>query len=98
NPTKWLRRVRVPRKMGRIAADDVIIRACMRAPVTTRIMILLGAECGLRRSEIAQVHRDDFEDGWLYVVGKGGHQRMVPVSEDLQELLAVYPEPGWLFP
>lgn len=98
NPTKWLRRVRVPRKMGRIAADDVIVQACMKAPVSTRLMILLGAECGLRRSEIARVHRDDIEDEWLYVVGKGGHQRIVHLSEDILELLAVHPEQGWLFP
>lgn len=98
NPTRWLRRVRVPRKMGRIAADDAIQQACMRAPLSTRIMILLGAECGLRRSEIASVHRDDIEDSWLYIVGKGGHQRIVHLSDDLAELLAQHPEQGWLFP
>jgi integrase len=98
NPTKWLRRVRVPRKVGRIADDAAIREACMRAPVATRIMLLLGAECGLRRSEIAAVHRDDFDGDWLYVVGKGGHQRTVNVSADLRELLDIHPEEGWLFP
>ena len=98
NPTKWLRRVRVPRKMGRIASDEVILLAYMKAPVATRIMILLGAECGLRRSEIARVHRDDIEGDWLYIVGKGGHQRTVQMSPELLELLSVHPEEGWLFP
>jgi integrase len=98
NPTKWLRRVRVPRKMGRIADDTTLVNAAMKASITTRIMILLGAECGLRRSEIAAVHRDDIADGWLYVVGKGGHQRVQRLTPDLLELLAVYPEQGWLFP
>lgn len=98
NPTSFLRRVRVPRKMGRIASEDTILQATMRAPVSTRIMLLLGAECGLRRSEIAGVHRDDFDGDWLYVVGKGGHQRMVHVSPDLYELLERHPEDGWLFP
>lgn len=98
NPTKWLRRVRVPRKMGRIAPDAAITQAIMRAPVSTRIMLMLGAECGLRRAEIAKVHRNDIEDGWLYVVGKGGHQREVKLSEDLLELLTVHPESGFLFP
>jgi len=98
NPTKWLRRARVPRKMGRIASDAVITLGAMKAPVSTRIMILFGAECGMRRSEIAAVHRDDIEAGWLYIVGKGGHQREVALSPDLLELLEIHPEKGWLFP
>lgn len=61
-------------------------------------MLLLGAECGLRRSEIASVHRDDIEAEWLYIVGKGGNQRVVYLSPDMMELLAVHPERGWLFP
>ncbi len=98
NPTRWLRRVRVPRKMGRIASDEAIVQGSMRAPLPTRIMILLGAECGMRRSEIAAVHRDDIADGWLYIVGKGGHQREVKLGAELLELLDTYPETGWLFP
>lgn len=98
NPTRWLRRVRVPRKMGRIAADATIQEAAMKAPVATRIMLLLGAECGLRRHEIAKVHRDDIDGEWLYIVGKGGHQRVVYLSPDLLELLTVHPGVGWLFP
>lgn len=98
NPTTWLRRVPVPRKVGRIAPDETVTLAMMRAPVDTRIMLMLGAECGLRRAEIAKVHRTDIDDEWLYVVGKGGHQRVVHLSEELRELLAVHPPEGWLFP
>jgi len=98
NPTKWLKRVRVPRKMARIASYTAIVHATMAAPVSTRLMMLLGAECGLRRHEIAKVHRDDIDGEWLYVVGKGGHQRIVPLSADVLELLDVHPEQGWLFP
>ncbi len=99
NPATMLKRARMPRKMGRIAGEEEIAIAAMKSPIDTRIMIHLGAECGLRRSEIAKVHRDDItEDGWLYVVGKGGHERTVYLSDTLRELLAVYPEQGWLFP
>lgn len=98
NPTKWLRRVRVPRKMGRIASDETIVAAAMKAPVSTRIMLMLGAECGLRRTEIASVHRDDIDGEWLYIVGKGGNQRVVYLSPELLELLAAHPEKAWLFP
>lgn len=98
NPTRWLRRARVPRKVARIAADDTIQRAAIKAPVSTRLMILLGAECGLRRAEIANVHRNDIEGEWLYIIGKGGHQRVVHLSPDMLELLAVHTPTGWLFP
>lgn len=98
NPTRWLRRVRVPRKMGRIASDTTIVQASMRAPLAVRIMIYLAAECGLRRAEIAKVHRDDIEDGWLYIVGKGGHQRIVHLGPELLELLVAHRAEGWLFP
>lgn len=98
NPAAEIRRLREPRRMGRMAQDDVIVRSMMRAPLSTRVMIMLGAECGLRRGEIARVHRNDIDGEWLYVIGKGGHQRSVHLSEDMLELLEKMPERGWLFP
>lgn len=98
DPTLYMPRVREPRKMGRIASDQTIARAVMRVPVDTRAMILLGAECGLRRSEIAKVHRNDIEGEWLYIVGKGGHQRIAAMSPELLELLELLPARGFLFP
>lgn len=98
DPTMHLRRVREPRKMGRIASDQSIVHAMMKAPVDTRVMLMLGAECGLRRAEIAKVHRSDIDGEWLYVVGKGGHQRIVHLSPELLELLEHMPKRGYLFP
>lgn len=98
NPTKWLRRVKVPRKQGRIASDEAILTGMTKCPPSTRAMILLGAECGLRRAEIAAVHLDDFDGAWLYVIGKGGHQRTVNVSPEFLELMPYLPAEGWLFP
>lgn len=98
DPTAGLKRAREPRKMGRIASDQSIVHAMMRAPVDTRVMLMLGAECGLRRAEIAKVHRSDIDGEWLYVVGKGGHQRIVHLSPELLELLEHMPKRGYLFP
>jgi len=99
NPTLYLRRPRIPRKMGRIADDKTITVGVHRSSVATRLMILLGAECGLRRAEIARAHWDDVDDGWLHVIGKGGHHREVKLSESIQRLLDVYPvRHGYLFP
>lgn len=98
NPSRWLTRVRVPRKMGRIAADERIRAAYQGATPSTRLMILLASECGLRRSEIARVHRTDIQGEWLYTIGKGGHQRMNHLSPEAMELLDGMPAQGWLFP
>lgn len=56
-----------------------------------RLAIRVGAEAGLRRMEIAGLRRDAVE-GWagcyrLRIRGKGGHERMVPIADDLAALL-----------
>ena len=63
--------------------------ALIRADQRTRLILRLGGEAGLRRAEIAQVHRRDvFQDlaGWsLLVHGKGGKLRTVPLGDDLAQ-------------
>jgi integrase len=98
NPTLGLRRAPMPRTRARIAPDKTIIQAMMRAPIDTRIMIMLGAECGLRRSEIAKTHINDIDGTWLHITGKGGHERTVHLSPELQELITALNPTGWLFP
>lgn len=67
--------------------DEVIRDAISRATPDVRMMIRLGAECGLRRNEIAQVAAGDVLDGGdcysLIVHGKGGRQRIVPMPDNL---------------
>lgn len=65
-----------------------------------RLMIDLGAQLGLRRAEIASVHRKDvipYADGWALVVhGKGRRERTLPLTDSLaRRLLRVS---GWAFP
>ncbi|MFA5712286.1 tyrosine-type recombinase/integrase [Mycolicibacterium sp.] len=81
--------------------DRIYAEALAAADDRTRLMIRLAAEVGLRRAEVAQIHsRDLMEDlvGWTLVVhGKGGRDRLVPLSRGLAiELRAA--GPGWLFP
>ncbi|MGQ4576138.1 tyrosine-type recombinase/integrase [Dermabacteraceae bacterium P7006] len=55
------------------------------------VILRLAAEAGLRRAEIAQVHNNDLVQdltGWsLLVRGKGGKQRIVPLSPALALLV-----------
>lgn len=61
-------------------------------------MVRLAGEAGLRRAEIAQVHRNDViwdGDGWSLIVnGKGGKQRVVPINTSLAE--QIQRGPSWL--
>lgn len=101
SPAHQLPPVRVPRGRPRPTPEIAYREALGRADSRVRLAIRLAAQCGLRRSEIAQAHTDDVERdlvGWtLRVTGKGGHVRMVPMPDDLGEQLAGRPS-GWLFP
>lgn len=44
-----------------------------------RMVLLLAADAGLRRGEIAALQPRDVREGWLVVQGKGGVVRWVPV-------------------
>lgn len=79
-------------------ATEAQVTAGLRAwDPDTRLMVALAAECGLRRSEVAAVHERDLHDHGLYVRGKGGRQRWVPVPDPAvwRELAS---RRGWMFP
>lgn len=96
-----LPKVRATAGIPRPAPDRVYMRAIMRSDVRTRLILRLAAECGLRRGEIAHIHSDDLIDdlvGWSLIVhGKGGRQRIVPLTQGIAlELLAL--DDGHVFP
>lgn len=101
SPADELDPVRVPRGLPRPTQDEAYETALRNADDRERRALRLGAECGLRRFEIAQVRGDDvFEDllGWsLRIKGKGGTVRDVWIADDLaRELVAL--GPSWVFP
>lgn len=94
-----LPRVRVPKAPPRPASDDAWRKALEAADRRTELMLRLAGEAGLRRAEIAQVHTRDLMDGGaLLVHGKGGKQRVVPISDRLAALIRETPQQGWVFP
>lgn len=101
SPALALPPVKIPRGRPRPIPEEQYRYAVAIADERTRMAVLLAAQCGLRRGEIASAHRDDVEAdlaGWsLRVLGKGGHTRVVPLPDDLARLLLARP-PGWLFP
>lgn len=101
SPAHLLPPVRVPRAKPRPAPEVAFASAMRIADDRARLAIMLAGMCGLRRGEIARAQREDMErdlEGWsLRVVGKGGHERMVPLPDLLVEEIKARPV-GYLFP
>lgn len=101
SPADELLPVRVPRGLPRPTPDAAYAAALLAADDRERRALRLGAECGLRRAEIARVRVEDVEAdlvGWsLRVLGKGGHMRLVPMPDDLAADLRRLGS-GWVFP
>lgn len=100
NPTENLLPVKVPQGKPKPTPEAILDRALSGAVPEVRLMILLGAYAGLRRSEIAKIRLDDFTPYGLRVQGKGGRTRVVPLHPRIVAELEVYDgaEGGWLFP
>lgn len=101
NPALLIPRVQVPRGLPRPTPEHAYREGAATADRDVRLMIHLAAVCGLRRGEISRVRREDVVEallGWSLIVhGKGGHERMVPLPDDLAAMLRERPA-GWIFP
>jgi len=102
NPAGLLPPIRRAEGRPRPTPLAVIRRALLDAPPRTRLMVLLAARQGLRRGEIARVHKDDLSadlTGWsLRVHGKGRRERIVPLDDDVAVAIFEWPQDGYLFP
>lgn len=100
DPSLDVPRVKKPHAHPRPCPDRYIAAAMEKATSSERLMIRLGAECGLRRGEIARVHSDDVvadnAGRSLIVRGKGDKQRIVPLPDDLAGI--IMDANGYLFP
>lgn len=100
DPSLDVPRVKKPHAHPRPCPDRYIKAAMEKATEPELLMIRLGAECGLRRGEIARVHSDDVVPDSvgrsLMVRGKGDKQRIVPMPDDLAD--RVVAAHGYLFP
>lgn len=106
NPALDLPRAPESRPQPRPVTDSVWAQLLNKADTRERLMARLAAEAGLRRAEVARVHRDDLiEDigGWSLIVrGKGARQRIVPLTDslaaELQQYRIGYTPAGFVFP
>lgn len=100
DPSLDVPRVKKPHAHPRPCPDRYIAAAMEKATSSEKLMIRLGAECGLRRGEIVRVHSDDVvadnAGRSLIVRGKGDKQRIVPLPDDLAGI--IMDAHGYLFP
>ncbi|WP_084800609.1 tyrosine-type recombinase/integrase [Promicromonospora kroppenstedtii] len=98
DPGLLLPAVRVPPGVARPIPDPILdLLLTAHLPGRSRWLLLLGGHCGLRVGEMALVHSNRLDGDLLFVVGKGGKERWVPVLDpDLQA--AIRSAGGWLFP
>lgn len=72
------------------------------APPREKMMVRLAGELGMRRAEVAVCHRNDLlrdATGFALVVhGKGGRQRLLPITDDLANTIIAFCPGGYLFP
>lgn len=96
DPSDTLPSVRVPAGVARPTPEH-LVRQLVAASDRIGTMAMLAAYCGLRRGEIARVHRRDLVGEELLIHGKGGKVRAVPIlSADL--LRRIQSADDWLFP
>ena len=102
NPAAGLPKVPQGTPNPRPVPDSMWRDIMIAAPTRERMMMRLAGEAGMRRSEVAVCSRNDLvEDlvGYsLLVHGKGGKQRLVPISAKLAEDIKVFCSGGFLFP
>lgn len=96
DPSVDLPNVRVPRGTPKPVDRQLLAEAMGRAHPHVKLMMLLACLAGLRAAEIANLHTDEIVDGSLWIVGKGGKRRRIPLHPVLaQELAGIK---GWVFP
>lgn len=101
NPMLKLPAPKYPERTPRPVSDDDLVRLlCTRMHHRTRVMILLAALAGLRVSEIARVRGEDIDIATprMFVEGKGGTRKWIPLHPLLAEVALTMPQRGWWFP
>ena len=84
SPAEALLPVIVAKRAPVVPREDAIDVALSKASQRDRLMLLLGSRAGLRRAEIAGLPWSEITMRRLRVVdGKGGRQRIVPLSAQL---------------
>lgn len=98
SPAERLPKVHIPTAQPRPAPESVLRDALVRCRRRERLMLLMAAYAGMRRSEIAASHLSWFGEGTIRIKGKGGRVRTVPLHPAIAAELVPWECDGFLFP
>lgn len=93
DPTVALPRVRQPRSVPRALSKASVAKILIAAPDgRARAILWLMLGCGLRCCEVAALEVADYDPDQrtVTIVGKGGHQRILPVPDDTARAVDQY--------
>jgi integrase len=96
DPTAAIELPRTRRRLPRPARDVAIAAATSSAEPELRAMLALMAGAGLRCCEVAGLRWCDVDmlAGTVYVIGKGGRERVLEISPAIRRTLASIDHPG----
>lgn len=93
DPMAKVQAPRQPRSIPRAMAADRVTRTLAACPnLRGRLIVLLMVQMGLRCCEVAGLDRGDIDWGrWtVRVKGKGGHERVLPIPDEVRAPLEDY--------
>lgn len=82
-----------------VSDEDLVRLLATRCHARTRIMLMLASLAGMRVSEIARIKGEDLDLGraQIWVVGKGGKRKSIPLHPLLITAAHTMPRTGWWF-
>lgn len=93
DPSFQIRGPKKPREVPRALAAADVARLLHYCPDTrARLIVSLMVQEGLRCLEVASLQLSDVDlvDETILVVGKGGHERLLPLSDETRTLISRY--------
>ena len=96
NPASALRNLRTKSRLPEFLQEKELVDLLHVKPMDSFIdvrdytILFLVYSCGLRRSEVIELHLEDLHHDHIRIFGKGGKERIVPLTRELKELLENY--------
>jgi site-specific recombinase XerD len=93
DPTVGIKVIREPKAVDRALPVESVSKTLLSCPdLRASLIVVLMAQLGLRACEVATLEVGDIDqiNRLLSVTGKGGHQRLVPVTEEAHKIISRY--------